>query len=58
MIAKFAIESNDTDYRDPQPRGAPAELAGDVEIPQAELADYQWKSLCRGLFLTPAAAEY
>jgi transposase InsO family protein len=38
------------------PRDAPAKLAGDVEIPQEELADYQWKSHCLGLFHTPAAA--
>ena len=37
-------------------RDAPAELAGEVKNKKAELADYVWKTHCRGLFHTPAAA--
>jgi transposase InsO family protein len=38
------------------PLDAPAELAGEVRNLKADLADYLWKTHCRGLFHTPAAA--
>ncbi len=38
------------------PRDAPAGVPSEVKKPKADLDDYQWKTHCRGLFHTPAAA--
>ncbi len=38
------------------PRDAPAELAGSFQNPKAGLANYLWKTHCRGMFQTPSAA--
>ena len=54
-LSEFKDYYNDYRAYSALPRDAPAELAGDVEIPKAELADYCWKSHCHGLFHTPAA---
>ena len=54
-LSEFKDYYNDYRAHSALPRDAPAELAGDVEIPKAELADYCWKSHCHGLFHTPAA---
>ena len=54
-LAEFQKYYNHYRAHSSRPRDAPPGLACNVQSQKADLADYLWKSHCRGLFHTPAA---